>query len=44
MKKARDVRAQIRALLADNWKERVIQTLGKKRMGPHQVGAVKGKT
>jgi len=42
-KKARDVRAQRRAFLADKWEVRVVQTLKKIKMGPHQVGAVSGK-
>ena len=43
LNKARDFRAQRRALLADKWQARVIQTLKKRNMGPHQVGAVSGK-
>lgn len=30
-------------LLADKWKARTTQALGKRRMGPHQIGVVTGK-
>lgn len=43
LKKARDVKAQRRALIVEKWKTRVIKTPGKRRMDPHQLGAVKGK-
>lgn len=29
-------------LLADKWQARAVQTLKKRRMGPHQVGAMSG--
>lgn len=38
--KDRNVRAQRRVLLVDKWQAREVQTLKKRRIGPHQIGAV----
>lgn len=44
MKRARNVRAQRRALLVDKWQARAAQALGERRRGSRQIGVVKGKT
>lgn len=42
LQRARDIRVQRRAILAKKWQERIVETLKKRRMGPHQAGAVSG--